>query len=292
LAECPQPVPSNTCAVGASVALHEEPTAFNGATASILSIVRPPTNILAPVGRSTFVLQAGSSVTISATHSTTVTIHVDGPSGDGTHPTASIVPVLSAAISQDLSLLLNSKPAPTSQARLTRSDGKPETTRSSALHRKTMELWFHGVSRGTPTERAGAGAVVTIQPDNTTIHARHVLHGTRTCIDLRFLFNNQAKYLAALGVALQVPLYCLRRQPPGTRFYSVIIYGDLELILKQLEGPEGTWNAPPILIFSCCTFRESAIRSHKARDDAFGDCIVLPCLMKFSFYIILAVVLF
>jgi ribonuclease HI len=98
-----------------------------------------------------------------------------------------------------------------------------------------MELWFHGVSRGNPEERAGAGAVVTIQPDDTTFHVRQALNGTRTCIDRRFISNNQAQF-AALVVALQVLLDCLRQQPPGTRLESLVIHGDLKLVLTQLRG--------------------------------------------------------
>jgi ribonuclease HI len=125
---------------------------------------------------------------------------------------------------EDLSHSLHSKPELASIV-------SQESAHPSVPNHKTIELWFHGRSR----ERAGAGAVVTIQPDDTTYHVRHVLHGTRTGIDLRFISNNQAQYMA-LVLALQVIMDYLRRQPPGTRLDSLVIHGDLELILKQLDG--------------------------------------------------------
>jgi hypothetical protein len=109
------------------------------------------------------------------------------------------------------------------------SDSKLET-HPSVPNRQTMELWCHGRSQ----ERVGAGAVVQIQPDNPTFHVRHVLNGTRTCVDLRFISNNQAKY-AAIVLAVQVMMDYLRRQPHGTRSDAMVIRGDLELILKQLD---------------------------------------------------------
>jgi hypothetical protein len=79
-----------------------------------------------------------------------VTLLVEGPSGDGAHSAAFTVPVPSAPISQGLSLLLDSKPVPTFQALLPWSDWKPETTRSSSSHRKTMELWLQEAARSNP----------------------------------------------------------------------------------------------------------------------------------------------
>jgi hypothetical protein len=152
---------------------HFQGDGSNDTTASFSSNAQQlPTNIVPPVGRSTLTLPAGASVTISATAPTTVTMHVEGSSGD-----ASLVP-------QGLSFLLDSQPAPISPAHWPRLGLTPETT----SNRKTMELWFHG----NALERAGAGAVITIQPDDITWHVRHVLNGTRTCIDRRSMSLNQA----------------------------------------------------------------------------------------------------
>jgi hypothetical protein len=173
------------------------------------------TDVLAPLGRSILVLPAAASVHIAATAPTTIYVE----SGE-----ASTIPVPLVPQEEDLSHPLHSKPGLASIV-------SQESAHPSVPNRKTIELWFHGRSQ----KRVGAGAVVTIQPDDTTYHVRHVLHGTRTCIDLRIISNNQAQY-AAIVLALQVMMDYLRRQPPGTRLDSLVIHGDLELILKQLDG--------------------------------------------------------
>jgi ribonuclease HI len=206
---------------------------------------RPMESAFTPVAVSTVVIQAGSSITISATAPTSITIQVMGQPTDA-NPTrttsiTNVSPVNalpSVPVVQAPPRLLDVEPehASVSHARMPLQEAvtPPESTHP-VLCCKTVQIWFDGGARGNPGVQAGAGAVVVIQPEDLTYHVRLFLNGTRSHQDFRSYTNNQAEYSGVI-VALQVVLYYLRQQPLSTRLDFLDIRGDSQLILKQLDG--------------------------------------------------------